>query len=87
MWNLHYLWSPDLYWSSLCLALHPADKASYSRRNGCHLWQPGTAQADFERMEVINAEIGLDPLLQGETTGSIVFEKAVFSQNDRTSSD
>jgi len=38
-------------------------------------------------MEVINAEIGLDPLLQGETTGSIVFEKAVFSQNDRTSSD
>jgi hypothetical protein len=47
----------------------------------------GTAQADFERMEAINAEIGLCRLLQGETPGSDVFEKAVFSQSDKTSSD
>lgn len=30
----------------------------------------GTAQADFERMEAINAEIGLTQLLRGDGDGS-----------------
>ncbi len=38
----------------------------------------GTAQADYERMEEINREIGLDTLLRGEGTlddGSVRSEK------------
>ena len=47
----------------------------------------GTAQADFERMEAINAEIGLDRLLQDEAPGNNVFEKSVFAHSGKTSSD
>lgn len=47
----------------------------------------GTAQADFQRMEAINSEIGLDRLLQDGASGNDVVEKTVFAQNDKMSSD
>ena len=43
----------------------------------------GTAQADFERMEEINKEIGLDRILRGASTGAGSDERPIKDEEKR----